>query len=39
MSNSFLLERAREKLNTLEPTFLLGLLVCLLYLSVVCNPV
>jgi hypothetical protein len=29
----------REKLNTPEPTFPLGLLVCLLYLSVVCKPV
>jgi hypothetical protein len=29
----------REKLNTLEPTFLLSLPVCLLYLSVVRKPV
>jgi hypothetical protein len=29
----------REKLNTLEPTFPLGLPVCLLYLGVVCKPV
>jgi hypothetical protein len=29
----------REKLNTLEPTFPLGLPVCLLHLGVVCKPV
>jgi hypothetical protein len=29
----------REKLNTLEPTFLRDLPVCLFYLSVVCKPV